>query len=309
METVTERSDDAPSGAADLWLLVVGVVFWAACCLAARCGLFVAYGRVSFPALLGVAQSRAVNAIAAAAYALAAAFAPDSRGFWWAGMCLSVICAVAVHYCLAGKGGAARLAFAPLAAAAGACLLPAWWGPDAAWRAGAWLWVVTSAASLACDARSYGRLSSIDAAHLLLDAHALCAGGLSAPHVHPLLPLMAAIVWLLRGLDAIIGSQRRPGSPPAALWGVVRLWRAALVSNSAYAVLCVLLGGVSGSDGWPMLGPCVRVAALVALLVEEHTWILSTVAEPYIVALMERAGWKRPPPRGRMARRVRAPAA
>ncbi|AVK76869.1 hypothetical protein pmac_cds_181 [Pandoravirus macleodensis] len=307
MEKNDERADGAVADGNDLLLLMVGALFWAACCLAARCGLFVAYGRVSFPTLLGVAQVRAAVAIATVVYALAAAFAPDSRAFWWAGACLSAVCVGTVHYCLIDKGTAARFAFIPLIAATGACLLPAWWGPDAAWHAGAWLWVAASAASIACDARSYGRLSAIDMAHLFLDAHALYASGLSAPYVHPLLPLAAGVVWLLRGLDAIIGSQRRPGSPPAALLGVVRLWRAALIAGVINATLFILLGGMSGSDGWPVLGPCVRVIALLALLTEEQTSIPSALAEPYVIALMERAGWKRPPPRGRMARRVRAP--
>ncbi|WBR14351.1 hypothetical protein pkur_cds_176 [Pandoravirus kuranda] len=307
MDDDTERTDRALAGAADLLLLMMGAAFWAACCLAARCGLFVAYGGVSFGTLLGVAQARTASAVAAIVYALAAAFFPDSRAFWWAGLCLSAVGVGVVRYFLTDKGGAARFASIPLVAAATACLLPAWWGPDVAWRVGAWLWIATSAASLACDARSYGRLSVIDMAHLLLDAHALYAGGLGASYVHPLLPLGAAAVWLLRGLDAIIGSQRRPGSPPAALWGAVRLWRAALAANGAYIVLYILVGGVTGSDGWPMLGPCIRVAMLAALLVEENEPILSALAEPYVVAFMERAGWKRPPLRGRMARRVRAP--
>lgn len=308
MEKNNERTDDMMAHTSDLLLLMMGALFWVACCLTARCGLLVAYGRVSFSTLLSVAQVRAAVAVAAVVYALAAAFAPDSRAFWWAGACLSAVCVAMVHYCLVDKGSAARFAFVPLVAATGACLLPAWWGPDAAWHAGAWLWVAASAASTACDARSYGRLSAIDAAHLFLDAHAIYASGLSAPYVHPLLPLAAGVVWLLRGLDAIIGSQRRPGSPPAALWGVVRLWRAAIVADGINTTLFVLLGGVSGSDGWPALGPCARVIALLALLIEEQTSTPSTLAEPYIVALMERAGWKRPPPRGRMARRVRAPA-
>nr|UDO47846.1 hypothetical protein [Pandoravirus massiliensis] len=307
MQGTVEETRDFCVGIADLLLFIVGAVFWAACCLSTRCGLFVAYGGVSFPTLLGVAQARAASAAVAVAYALAVAFAPDSRALWWVAAALSAVSVGAVHCGLTGEGEAARFAVPPLIAAVGACLLPAWWGPEAAWHAGAWLWIAASAASLVCDARSYGRLSTIDTAHLLLDAYALHAGGLVASHVHPMLPVTAAAAWLLRGLDAIIGSRRRPDSPPAALLGVVHLWCATLAAGALHAALFILLGGVLDAHGWPALGPCVRVAALAVLLVEERTSLLSTLAEPSIVALMERAGWKRPPARGRMARRVRAP--
>lgn len=286
----------------DLLGCAAAVALWAAPCLAARCGLLVSYGDVAFRNLLWVTHMRVAAAAIALAYALAAAFAPDAHAWWWLAAASFGVAAACAHR---SSSDVVHAAAHDLALAVCAALVPAWCGIDCAWRIGCAAWVVASAVSLACDARTYGRLSFIDAAHLVIDAHAVAMAGLCATHVHPLLPVAAAAAWMLRAADALIGSQRRPGSVPAALWGAVALQTKALAADALCTTLFVALAAV-GADRW--VAPWASVLASGVLIAEEHTSALSARCEPYVVAFLGLVRREPPRPRGRMARRVRAPA-
>ncbi|AJF98275.1 hypothetical protein TW95_gp1541 [Pandoravirus inopinatum] len=291
--------------AIDFLACAAGVALWAAPCLAARCGLLVSYGDVPFRALLAVAQARAAAAAVALVYALAVAFAPDARAWWWF---VGAVFAIGTGcVCYVGRDDTVARTIAPyLALVSCAALLPAWCGLDCAWRAVCFAWVVASTTSLACDARTYGRLSATDAAHIAIDAHAMITAGLAAPHVHPILPIAAALAWLLRAADALIGSRRRPGSTPAALFGMVALQGKALAADALFMALFAVLAAASGQDGW--VAPWASVLASAALVIEEHGSALSIRCEPHVAAFLRLVGREPVRPRGRMARRVRAPA-
>ncbi|AGO83782.1 hypothetical protein psal_cds_237 [Pandoravirus salinus] len=291
--------------AIDLLVATTAVVLWTAPCLAARCGLLVSYGDVPFHALLTVAQARVAAAAVALAYALANAFAPDAHAWWWSAAALFAVGAGCARY--GGREHAAARIIAPyLALVSGAALVPAWCGADCAWRVACAAWVVASTASLACDARTYGRLSTTDAAHIAIDAHAAIAAGLAATHVHPILPIAAALTWSLRAADALIGSRRRPGSTPPALFGMVALQAKALAADALYTVLFTLLAAWSGECGW--VAPWASVVASAALVAEERGSVLSIRCEPHVATFLRLVGREPARPRGRMARRVRAPA-
>ncbi|AVK74652.1 hypothetical protein pqer_cds_230 [Pandoravirus quercus] len=291
--------------AIDFLACTAAVALWAAPCLAARCGLLVSYGDVPFRALLAVAQARVAAAAVALVYALAAAFAPDAYMWWWfvgAVFAIGTGCA-----CYVGHDDAIGRAIAPyLALVSCAALLPAWCGLDCAWRAACFIWVAVSTTSLACDARTYGRLPTVDAAHIAIDAHAVIAAGLTAAHVHPILPIVAALTWLLRAADALVGSRRRPGSTPAVLFGMVALHDKALAADALFMALFAVLAAASGEGGW--VAPWASVLASAALVVEEHGSALSTRCEPHVAVFLRLVGREPVRPRGRMARRVRAPA-
>ncbi|AGO82268.1 hypothetical protein pdul_cds_286 [Pandoravirus dulcis] len=290
--------------AIDLLTCAAAVVLWAAPCLAARCGLLVGYGDVPFRALLWTAQARAAAAAVALTYALAVVLAPDAHAWWWFVAAASGVGAGCTHYW--GHDSLVRAAAPYLALVSCAAVLPAWCGVDHAWRAACVAWVVASTASLACDARTYGRLSGTDAAHIVVDGHAAVAAGLAAAHVHPLLPVAAALAWSLRAADALVGSRRRPGSTPPALFGMVALQRKALAVDVLYTALFVVLAAASGVDGW--VAPWASVLASAALALEEHGSTLSARCEPRVAAFVRLVVGAPARPRGRMARRVRAPA-
>lgn len=291
--------------AIDLLTCAAAVVLWAAPCLAARCGLLVAYGNVPFRALLWTAQARAAAAAVALTYALAVVLAPDAHAWWWFAAVASGVGAGCARY-WSHDDALVRAAAPYLALVSCAALLPAWCGLDCAWRAACVAWVVASTASLACDARTYGRLSGTDAAHIVVDGHAVVAAGLAAAHVHPLLPVVAALAWSLRAADALVGSRRRPGSTPPALFGMVALQGKALAVDALYAVLFVVLAAAPGLDGWA--APWASVLASAALALEEHGSTLSARCEPYVAAFVRLVVGEPARPRGRIARRVRAPA-
>ncbi|BCU03515.1 hypothetical protein [Pandoravirus japonicus] len=290
--------------AIDLLTCAAAVALWAAPCLAARCGLLVAYGDVSFRVLLWTAQARAAAAAVALAYALAAVLAPDAHAWWWFVAVASGAGAGCARYW--GHDSLVRTAAPYLALVSCATLLPAWCGVDCAWRAACVVWVAASTASLVCDARTYGRLSGTNAAHIVVDGHAVAAAGLAAAHVHPLLPVAAALAWSLRAADALIGSRRRPGSTPPVLFGMIALQGKALAADALYTTLFAVLAAASGVDGW--VAPWTSALASAALALEEHGSALSARCEPYVAALVRIVVGEPARPRGRMARRVRAPA-
>nr|UMO78941.1 hypothetical protein [Pandoravirus belohorizontensis] len=292
--------------AIDLLTCAAAAALWGAPCLAARCGLLVGYGDVPFRALLWAAQARAAAAAVALAYALAVALAPDAHAWWWFVAVVSGVGAGCARYWGHGDNALFRAAVPYLALVSCATLLPAWCGVDCAWRVACVVWVVASTASLVCDARTYGRLSGTDAAHIVVDGHAVAAAGLAAAHVHPLLPVVAALAWSLRAADALVGSRRRPGSTPPALFGMIALQAKALAANVLYTTLFAVLAAASGVDGW--VAPWASVLASAALALEEHGSTLSARCEPHVAAFVRLVVGEPVRPRGRIARRVRAPA-
>lgn len=290
----------------DLLTCAAAVALWAAPCLAARCGLLVGYGDVPFRALLWTAQARAAAAAVALAYALAVVLAPGAHAWWWFVAVASGVGAGCARYWGHDDNVLVRSAAPYLALVSCATLLPAWRGVDCAWRAACVVWVVASTGSLVCDARTYGRLSATDAAHIAVDGHATVAAGLAAAHVHPLLPVVAALAWSLRAADALVGSRRRPGSTPPALFGMVALQSKALAADVLYTALFAVLVAASGGDGW--VAPWASVLASAALALEEHGSTLSVRCEPYVAPFVRLVAGEPARPRGRIARRVRAPA-
>jgi hypothetical protein len=284
--------------------------------LAARCGLFVSYASVDLQTLLWVAQARAAAAVIALGYALAVASIPDTHPWWWWSICIlsGVGALYAYRQCPDGdrQGGSGAIGIGASIARMGlvvvccAALIPACLGLDGAWRIGCLAWLVGSFASVGCNARAYGRLVPTDMAHLAIDAHAVAMAGLTAANVHPLLPVIAASAWLLRAADALAGSGRRPGSIPAALFGAVPLERKALAVDVLYvtffAGLALVSGAVDAVSTWASIG------ASAALAAQEYSLFLTPACEHCAICFMRLVGREPVQPRGRMARRVRAPA-